>query len=149
MITNTKMNNMKTNLTILALFVALMAKSQMTINSVTPNRLCPGDSITYHYTWDGTPGNYQFNMAGQNHNHIWHINSSNFQNGKITFKTPFWWNGGDALCSVIGWSDTRKVNFCEVVGINESELSNKVTYKKVYGNIYLSSTGKKVIFVEP
>lgn len=139
---------MKTNLTILALFVALMANSQIKVDSVTPNRICAGDSITINYTWDGTPGLYQFNMDGQNHDYIWQVNSSLFQNGKIKLLTPYWWNDGTALVSN-DWTNSVPLTFCIQVGITEYSKDKLKTYKQVYGNIYLSSEGKKVIFVEP
>ena len=135
---------MKTNLTILAVLVALMTNAQLTIDSVTPTRLCPGDSITYYYTCQ-TSGTYQFNLDGQNHDHIWQTQVTQGKGFK-RFKVPFWWNDGLALAST-DWTNTFNVIFCEQVGIKEYELSNKETYKQIYGNIYLSNEGKKVIFV--
>ena len=140
---------MKTNLTILAVLVALIANSQIKVDSVIPTRLCPGDSITIFYTWDGTPGLYQFDMDGQNHDYIWQVNSNTFANGKIKFKTPFWWNGGITKIST-DWTNSFPIEFCERTGISEYELNPNATYKQVYGNIYVKTfEGKqtKVIFV--
>jgi hypothetical protein len=141
---------MKTNITIVLIFVALIGQSQLKLDSVTPTRICAGDSITYHFQWDGTPGLYQFDLAGQNHNRIWQISSSDFKNNTVTVKTDFWWNDGSALASV-DWTNSFNITFCEQVGIEEYELNSEATYKKVYGNIYVKTlNGKKtkVIFVE-
>lgn len=138
---------MKTNLTILALFVALMAKTQITIDSVTPTRICAGDSITYHYTCY-SPGTYQFNLDGSNHDYIWQVTILDTVAKHIRFKVPFWWNDGLALAST-DWVNTFNVTFCTQVGITEYDKDKLKTYKQIYGNIYLSNEGKKVIFVEP
>lgn len=137
---------MKTNLTILALFVALSAKTQITLDSVTPTRICAGDSITYHYTCHSS-GTYQFNLDGANHDYIWQVPVSQ-GSGYKRFKVPYWWNDGLALASN-DWVNTFNVTFCTHVGITEYDPYKVKTYKQVYGNIYLSSEGKKVIFVEP
>ena len=139
---------MKTNLTILAAFVASALSSQIKVTQVTPTRICAGDSITVHYTWDSIPGLYQFNMDGANHDYIWQVNSNTFSNGKIKLKTPEWWNDGKSFISG-DWVNSVNVDFCIQVVITEHDQSLKTTYKQVYGNIYLSNTGKKVIFVEP
>ena len=136
---------MKTQLTILALFVALSSKAQLTITSVTPTRICAGDSITYHFTCHSN-GTYQFNLDGANHDYIWQFPVDTTQT-KRSFKVPYWWNDGTAYAST-DWINTFKVDFCIQVGIEEQKLTNKVTYKQIYGNIYLSSEGKKVIFID-
>lgn len=136
---------MKQITTILAAFIVSVASSQIKVDSVIPTRLCPGDTITIYYTQTGSNNLVQINMDGINHDFIWQvpINSS----GVIKLKTPFWWNGGTTYISG-DWTNKQAVEFCEAVGIPEYKLHYSTSYKQVYGNIYLSNEGKKVIFVQ-
>lgn len=136
---------MKQITTILAAFIVSVTSGQIKVDSVTPTRLCPGDSITIYYTQTGPNTLVQFNMDGTNHDFIWQsqIDSS----GVIKFKTPFWWNGGTTYISG-DWTNSKAIEFCEAVGIPEYNQDRIKTYKQVYGNIYLSNEGKKVIFVQ-
>lgn len=141
----TKEEIMKQTITILAAFIVSVASAQIKVDSVIPTRLCPGDTITVYYTFNGPDTTIQINMDGMNHDYIWQRNIS--KSGSVKLKTPDWWNGGKSKISG-NWVNTVDIEFCEAVGIKEYELNYRTTYKQVYGNIYLTNDGKKVIFVE-
>lgn len=135
---------MKQLITILTLFVALGVRSQIKVDSVVPNRVCPGDSITVYYTFIGPDTTIQIDMDGPAIDHIWQKVIT--QSGSIRLKTPTFWDSGESYVSG-DWVNSVTVLFCSPVGIDENGIDVKVTYKQVYGNIYLRSDGKKVVFL--
>jgi hypothetical protein len=70
---------MKKMITTMLLVASMaMGAQTMTLTAVTPNRACPGDTLSVSFKFNGTPGVYQFNMACSSLNKIWSRNSNLF-----------------------------------------------------------------------